>query len=73
MVGDRVIIGFFMPFFVAERKQYGGKQNAKLQAIKTALTGKVNVSKTTFSREAKVKQKNNFISKYSPLYFASEV
>ena len=48
MVGDRVIIGFFMPFFVAERKRFGGKQNAKLQTIKAALTGKENVSKTTF-------------------------
>ena len=57
MVGDGVIIGFFMPFFVAEIKQFGGKQNAKLQTIKTALTGKVNVSKTMFSRKAKVKQK----------------
>ena len=45
-----------MPFFVAEIRQLGGKQNAKLQTIKTALTGKVNVSKTTFSREAKAKQ-----------------
>ena len=51
-----IIIGFFMPFFVAERKQFGGKQNAKLQTIKTALTGKVNVRKTIFSKEAKVKQ-----------------
>ena len=57
MVGDGVIIGFFMPFFVAEIKQFGGKQNAKLQTIKTALTGKVHVSKTMFSRKAKVKQK----------------
>ena len=56
MVGDRVIIGFFMPFFVAKIKQFGGKQNAKLQTIKTALTGKANVSKTIFSRKAKVKQ-----------------
>ena len=43
------IIGdFFMPFFVAERKQFGGKQNAKLQTIKTTLTGKVKVSGITF-------------------------
>ena len=48
MVDDRVIIGFFMPFFVAERKRFGGKQNAKLQTIKTALTGKINVSGITF-------------------------
>ena len=56
MVGDRVIIGFFMPFFVAERKQFEGEQNAKLQTIKTALAGKENISKKTFSREAKAKQ-----------------
>ena len=48
MVGDGVIIGFFMHFCVAEIKQSGDKQNAKLQTIKTALTGKVNVSRTTF-------------------------
>ena len=45
-----------MPFFVAEIKQFGGKYNAKLQTIKTALTEEVNVSKMTFSRKAKVKQ-----------------
>ena len=37
MVGDRVIIGFFMPFFVAERKQSGGNANAKSLQGKTAL------------------------------------
>ena len=40
--------GFFMPFFVAGIKQFGGKQNAKLQTVKTAMTGKVNVSEITF-------------------------
>ena len=49
-----------MPFFVAEIKQFGGEQNAKLRAIKAALTGKVNVSKTTLSRKAKVKQNGGF-------------
>ena len=49
-----------MPFFVAEIKHLGGKQNAKLQTIKTALTDKDNVIKTTFSKEAKVKQNGGF-------------
>ena len=69
MVGDSVIIGFFMPFFVAEIKQFGGKYNAKLQTIKTALTDKVNVSKMQANR----KQNFNFNLKYSTLYFAHEV
>ena len=56
MLVGSVIDDFFMPFFVAEIKQFGGKQNAKLQAIKTTLTVKVNVSKTIFSRKAKGKQ-----------------
>ena len=34
-----IIGGFFMPFFVAERKQLGGEPNAKLLQNKTALTG----------------------------------
>ena len=43
------IIGdFSMPFFVAEIKRFGGKQNAKQETIKTALTGKENVSGITF-------------------------
>ncbi|MBP5467091.1 MAG: hypothetical protein J6Y43_05980 [Clostridia bacterium] len=43
------IIGdFSMPFFVAGIKHKGDKQNAKLQTIQTALTGKVNTSGTTF-------------------------
>ena len=43
------IIGdFFILFFVAGLKHKGGNQNAKLQTIKTALTGKLNVSGITF-------------------------
>ena len=48
MFAGSIIGDFFMPFFVAEIKQFGGKHNAKIQTIKTALTGKVNVSEITF-------------------------
>lgn len=56
MVGDRVIIGFLCHFLWLKENNSEVK-NAKLQTIKTALTGKENVIETTFSREAKVKQK----------------
>ena len=62
-----------MPFFVVAIKLFGDKHNAKLQTIKTALAGKVNVIKTTFYGKQKASKIYNFISKYSPLYFASEV
>ena len=48
MFVDSIVGDFFMPFFVAKIKHLGGKQNAKLQTIKTALTGKINVSGITF-------------------------
>ena len=54
MVGDVVIIGFFMPFCVAESNSE--VKNAKLLPDKTAITD----SKKTFLWKAKVKQNGGF-------------
>ena len=62
-----------MPFFVAERKQFGGKQNAKLQTIKTALTGKINVSGITFygkQKSSKIRTSEKGVAYYTKLHLA---